>query len=103
MEASIAVEQLTDGCCRAQSAFDGLCQGDYTVHVIEILPIPRQGWEDVGGMDEVCSALQESLELPTRYARLVAKAPLRLRTGIDRIVFAHLASVALHLEALWKP
>ena len=32
-------------------------------------------------MAEVRAALQESLELPTRYARLVAKAPLRLRTG----------------------
>ena len=32
-------------------------------------------------MDEVRAALQESLELPTRFARLVAKAPLRLRTG----------------------
>ena len=42
---------------------------------------PQQGWEDVGGMAEVRAALQESLELPTRYARLVAKAPLRLRTG----------------------
>ena len=44
-----------------------------------------QGWDDVGGMDEVRAALQESLELPTRFARLVAKAPLRLRTG-DRPV-----------------
>ena len=43
----------------------------------------RQGWEDVGGMAEVRAALQESLELPTRYARLVAKAPLRLRTGAE--------------------
>ena len=40
-----------------------------------------QGWEDVGGMSEVRDALRESLELPTRYAKLVAKAPLRLRTG----------------------
>ena len=33
-------------------------------------------------MDDVRVALQESLELPTRFARLVAKAPLRLRTGV---------------------
>ena len=32
-------------------------------------------------MMEVRNALRESLELPTRHAKLVAKAPLRLRTG----------------------
>lgn len=33
-------------------------------------------------MAEVREQLRESLELPTRYAKLVAKAPLRLRTGL---------------------
>lgn len=40
-----------------------------------------QGWEDVGGMCEVRDALTEALELPLKYAELVASAPLRLRTG----------------------
>ena len=40
-----------------------------------------QGWEDVGGMSPVRDALQESLELPLKYPRLVAGAPLRLRSG----------------------
>jgi peroxin-1 len=40
-----------------------------------------QGWEDVGGMYQVREALQEALELPLKYAELVASAPLRLRTG----------------------
>ncbi|KAL4538628.1 hypothetical protein Ndes2526B_g03078 [Nannochloris sp. 'desiccata'] len=40
-----------------------------------------QGWEDVGGMHEVRDALTEALELPLKYAELVASAPLRLRTG----------------------
>eukprot|EP00891_Asterochloris_glomerata_P002680 jgi/Astpho2/2680/gw1.00050.301.1_t len=33
-------------------------------------------------MREVRAALREALELPTKYARLVARAPLRLRTGV---------------------
>jgi SpoVK/Ycf46/Vps4 family AAA+-type ATPase len=40
-----------------------------------------QGWEDVGGMYEVRDALTEALEMPLKYAELVAQAPLRLRTG----------------------
>lgn len=31
------------------------------------------GWEDVGGMDEVRQALYESLELPTKFPKLVAQ------------------------------
>ncbi|PRW56943.1 peroxisome biogenesis 1 isoform X1 [Chlorella sorokiniana] len=41
-----------------------------------------EGWADVGGMEEARQALHEVLELPTKHARLVAKAPLRLRTGV---------------------
>ncbi len=39
-------------------------------------PAPMQGvsgWEDVGGMEDVREALYESLELPTKYAKLVAQ------------------------------
>lgn len=32
-----------------------------------------QGWADVGGMEEAREALHEALELPTKYARLVAQ------------------------------
>ncbi|KAK9829370.1 hypothetical protein WJX72_005440 [[Myrmecia] bisecta] len=42
---------------------------------------PR-GWQDVGGMADVKAALREALEVPTRFAHLMAKAPLRLRTGV---------------------
>jgi peroxin-1 len=41
-----------------------------------------KGWEDVGGLGDVRAALLEALEIPTKYARLACKAPLRLRTGI---------------------
>jgi peroxin-1 len=40
------------------------------------------GWEDVGGMSDAKDVLYEAIELPLRYAKLVAKAPLRLRTGV---------------------
>ena len=40
-----------------------------------------QGWQDVGGLAHVREALKEALELPLKYAALVATAPLRLRTG----------------------
>ncbi|CAK0784927.1 hypothetical protein CVIRNUC_008132 [Coccomyxa viridis] len=44
-------------------------------------PGPR-GWQDVGGLADVRDALQEAMELPTKYAALIARAPLRLRTGV---------------------
>ena len=40
-----------------------------------------EGWKDVGGMSSARQALEESLELPLRYPKLIATAPLRLRTG----------------------
>lgn len=40
------------------------------------------GWSDVGGMKDAKEALYEALELPLKFAKLVAKAPLRLRTGV---------------------
>ncbi|KAG2501630.1 hypothetical protein HYH03_000135 [Edaphochlamys debaryana] len=40
-----------------------------------------EGWEDVGGLEEVVAALREALLLPIRHRALVAAAPLRLRTG----------------------
>jgi hypothetical protein len=36
------------------------------------------GWVDVGGMEDVRAALYESLELPTKYAKLVAQVRGRL-------------------------
>ncbi|GIL79881.1 hypothetical protein Vretifemale_9048, partial [Volvox reticuliferus] len=40
-----------------------------------------EGWEDVGGLEDVVASLREALLLPVRYRDLVAAAPLRLRTG----------------------
>ncbi|EFJ16783.1 hypothetical protein SELMODRAFT_115678 [Selaginella moellendorffii] len=43
---------------------------------------PILGWDDVGGLQEVCRVIRELLELPVRYPKLFASAPLRLRTGV---------------------
>ena len=34
-----------------------------------------EGWQDVGGLADVQAALQEALELPTKYAALIARSP----------------------------
>lgn len=40
-----------------------------------------EGWADVGGMETIKEALQESLELPLLHPELIASSPLRLQTG----------------------
>ncbi|KAK9828356.1 hypothetical protein WJX74_010633 [Apatococcus lobatus] len=45
-------------------------------------PEGPQGWQDVGGLADVQASMQETLELPAKYPKLIAKAPLRLRTGL---------------------
>ncbi len=61
-----------------------LCASPYVVSdpiMLYRVPAQAEGWEDVGGLRHVVSALREALLLPVRYRRLVAGAPLRLRTG----------------------
>ena len=33
-----------------------------------------EGWQDVGGLAEVRAALQEALELPTKYAHFISRS-----------------------------
>lgn len=42
----------------------------------------RLGWEDVGGLFETRTAIKEMLELPIKFSKIFAEAPLRLRSGI---------------------
>lgn len=39
-------------------------------------------WCDIGGLEEVRSALIETLELPTKFAALFEQVPLKLRSGL---------------------
>jgi peroxin-1 len=39
-------------------------------------------WADIGGLDEARSTLKDTLELPSRYQRLFAQVPLKLRSGL---------------------
>jgi peroxin-1 len=41
-----------------------------------------ENWQDVGGLQEAVQALHEALVLPLKYGKLLAGAPLRLRTGL---------------------
>lgn len=44
-----------------------------------------EGWQDVGGLADVQAALQEALELPTKYAALIS------RSGPPSLPLAYLA------------
>lgn len=44
--------------------------------------VGRLSWEDIGGLNDTCRALQEMLELPVKYNKIFSKAPLRLRSGV---------------------
>lgn len=39
-------------------------------------------WSDIGGLQETRRVLRETLEWPTKYARVFAQCPLRLRSGL---------------------
>ncbi|KAK9802910.1 hypothetical protein WJX73_005371 [Symbiochloris irregularis] len=41
-----------------------------------------QGWQSVRGLEDAVLALKEAIEIPMRHPHLIAKAPLRLRTGV---------------------
>ncbi|KAJ4980645.1 hypothetical protein NE237_031482 [Protea cynaroides] len=42
----------------------------------------RSGWDDVGGLMDVRSAIQEMVELPSKFPDIFAQAPLRLRSNV---------------------
>ncbi|XP_042500336.1 peroxisome biogenesis protein 1 isoform X2 [Macadamia integrifolia] len=42
----------------------------------------RSGWEDVGGLIDIRNAIQEMVELPSKFPNIFAQAPLRLRSNV---------------------
>ncbi|KAM0898590.1 hypothetical protein ACQ4PT_021852 [Festuca glaucescens] len=45
-------------------------------------PESSSGWEDVGGLSEVVNVIKETIELPLKYLKFFAGAPVRLRSNI---------------------
>ncbi|XP_020271277.1 peroxisome biogenesis protein 1 isoform X2 [Asparagus officinalis] len=42
----------------------------------------RSGWEDVGGLVDIRNAIQEMIELPSKFPSVFASSPLRLRSNV---------------------
>ncbi|XP_077232487.1 peroxisome 1 isoform X2 [Tasmannia lanceolata] len=42
----------------------------------------RTGWEDVGGLIDIRNTIQEMVELPSKFPKIFAHAPLRLRSNV---------------------
>ncbi|KAI3965795.1 hypothetical protein MKX01_010752 [Papaver californicum] len=42
----------------------------------------RTGWDDVGGLIDIRNAIQEMIELPSKFPTIFAQAPLRLRSNV---------------------
>lgn len=42
----------------------------------------RTGWDDVGGLIDICNTIQEMIELPSKFPNIFAKSPLRLRSNV---------------------
>lgn len=71
-----------------------LVKEDFTRAMHEFVPVAmrditksaseggRSGWDDVGGVTDVKNAIKEMIELPSRFPKIFAKSPLRLRSNV---------------------
>ncbi len=59
-------------------------RNSYVPAALKDLPLQTSAvrWADIGGLHAVRATLKETLEMPTKYARLFVHAPLKLRSGI---------------------
>ncbi|KAJ7969258.1 Peroxisome biogenesis protein 1 [Quillaja saponaria] len=81
------------------SAYDGyekptLLGEDFSRAMHDFLPVAlrditksssdggRVGWDDVGGLVDVRNAIKEMIELPSKFPKIFAQAPLRLRSNV---------------------
>ncbi|KAJ3688752.1 hypothetical protein LUZ61_017916 [Rhynchospora tenuis] len=44
--------------------------------------VRNAGWDDVGGLAETRNAIQETIELPSKFPNIFSQSPLRLRSNI---------------------
>ncbi|KAK4791038.1 hypothetical protein SAY86_031451 [Trapa natans] len=42
----------------------------------------RSGWDDVGGLSDIRNAIQEMIELPSKFPNIFSRSPLRLRSNV---------------------
>ncbi|XP_050893846.1 peroxisome biogenesis protein 1 isoform X2 [Lathyrus oleraceus] len=71
-----------------------LVQEDFSLAMHDFLPVSmrditksvsddgRSGWDDVGGLVDIRNAIKEMIELPSKFPKTFAQAPLRLRSNI---------------------
>ncbi|XP_009384181.2 peroxisomal ATPase PEX1 isoform X1 [Musa acuminata AAA Group] len=71
-----------------------LLKEDFSVAMHEFIPVAmrgltkaaseggRSGWDDVGGLADIRNAIQEMIELPSKFPGIFAQSPLRLRSNV---------------------
>ncbi|KAK7400710.1 hypothetical protein VNO78_11984 [Psophocarpus tetragonolobus] len=71
-----------------------LLREDFSQAMLDFLPVAmrditkpasddgRSGWDDVGGLVDIRNAIKEMIELPSKFPKTFAKAPLRLRSNV---------------------
>ncbi|KAL5731551.1 hypothetical protein ACHQM5_004270 [Ranunculus cassubicifolius] len=71
-----------------------LVREDFTKAMTDFLPVSmrdvtksaseggRSGWDEVGGLVNIRNAVQEMVELPSKFPNIFAQAPLRLRSNV---------------------
>ncbi|XP_027918670.1 peroxisome biogenesis protein 1 isoform X2 [Vigna unguiculata] len=67
---------------------------DFSQAMLDFLPVAmrditksasddgRSGWDDVGGLVDIRNAIKEMIELPSKFPKIFAQAPLRLRSNV---------------------
>ncbi|ESQ40798.1 hypothetical protein EUTSA_v10012497mg [Eutrema salsugineum] len=80
--------------CESNLSKYTLVEEDFTRAMHEFVPVAmrditksaseggRSGWEDVGGVTDIKNAIKEMIELPSRFPKIFAKSPLRLRSNV---------------------
>ncbi|CAH2073519.1 unnamed protein product [Thlaspi arvense] len=80
--------------CKSNISKYHLVKEDFTRAMHEFVPVAmrditksaseggRSGWEDVGGVTDIKNAIKEMIELPSRFPKIFAKSPLRLRSNV---------------------